>query len=206
MHFPPTIQKTAGGKGCSVKALQSGELAGLTSWLSLAVIACGDGRWRTKVNLGERPRTTSHGFEDRGAGVRSRPSTSAEVRLLKAEVHDCSPSSAVIRGLGCLLGCLRLGPGLPSRATTGDAFVISGSGTHSRVRRTSSNASDSKNLMPSVTHISTSSFFANTGSTSKQQSDRRRGCGRPQPCYKTTVEPSAIAASSTISGELTHRA
>src|ERR1035437_7605319 len=48
------------------------------------------------------------GFEDRGADVRVRPPTSAHVRTPTAKVHVRSPSSADVRGLGCLLGCQRI--------------------------------------------------------------------------------------------------
>jgi hypothetical protein len=79
------------------------------SWLGCHLTAtCSESerRW-TKVNLGERLRTPADGFEDRGANVHHRPSTSAQVRLITTAVHDRPPSSAVIRGLGCHLGCQR---------------------------------------------------------------------------------------------------
>jgi hypothetical protein len=47
----------------------------------------------------------ANGFEDRGTSVRGCSSTSPQVRLLGAAVHDRPPSSAVMRGHGCHLGC-----------------------------------------------------------------------------------------------------
>ena len=41
------FRKPREGKAVRSKALQSGEPAGVRSWLSLAVIRCGHGRWRT---------------------------------------------------------------------------------------------------------------------------------------------------------------
>lgn len=79
-------------------------LAGQT-WLSLAVSHRLSGRQWTLANLNGRLWTTSPGFEDRRPSVRRRPSTSAQVRFGAMPVHDRPPLSAVIRGLGCHLGC-----------------------------------------------------------------------------------------------------
>src|SRR5487761_1347743 len=48
------------------RPLTSGESVRAMSWLSLAVIRFGHGRWRALANLDERPRTPANGFEDRG--------------------------------------------------------------------------------------------------------------------------------------------
>src|SRR5712692_7350371 len=47
------------------------------------------------------------GFEDRGASVHNRPLASALVQPSTSAIPDRPPSSAVIRRLGCLLGCQR---------------------------------------------------------------------------------------------------
>ena len=71
-------------------------------WLSSVSEVDSGGRRRTWANVCGRP---ANGFEDRGAMVRGCPSTSAQVRLLRAAGHDRPPSSAVIRRLGSHLGC-----------------------------------------------------------------------------------------------------
>jgi hypothetical protein len=103
--MPISTWKIPDGKGCSVKTPQLGKPARLTLWLSLAVIRCGDGRSRTKVNLDERPRTPANGFEDRRANVRRCPPQSARVQYLLSTFRSCAPPSALVRGLGCHLGC-----------------------------------------------------------------------------------------------------
>jgi hypothetical protein len=76
-------------------------------WLSLAVTRNRSDRPWTKVNLAGRLWTPANGFEDRGANVRGRPLETAIVRSSEAAIRDRPPSSAVIRRLGCLLGCQR---------------------------------------------------------------------------------------------------
>jgi len=77
------------------------------TWLSLAVNVRRRGRQRANVNLNGLLRTTSRGFEDRGAGVHNRPSTSAPVQPVASAVLDRSHWSTIVRGLGCLIGCHR---------------------------------------------------------------------------------------------------
>jgi len=47
----------------------------------------------------------ANAFEDRGSCVHDRPSRSASVRSPARTFHDHPPASAVVRHVGCHLGC-----------------------------------------------------------------------------------------------------
>jgi len=74
----------------------------------MAVIRGNSGRLRMAVNLNGRLRTTANGFEDRGSGFRRGPPVSDGVRPLASRFHQCSQSSAIVREIGCRLGCQQL--------------------------------------------------------------------------------------------------
>jgi hypothetical protein len=57
------------------------------TWVSLAVNVRHGGRERTNVNLNGLLRTTSRGFEDRGAIVRYRPSACIQVRMQASPIR-----------------------------------------------------------------------------------------------------------------------
>src|SRR5712692_5769494 len=70
-------------------------------WLSLAVTRRSGGRGRMAANSDGRLQTTANGFEDRGAGVRGRPSASAQIELESCRFRQRPRLSAVVRRLGC---------------------------------------------------------------------------------------------------------
>jgi len=67
------------------------------------------------MNLNGRLRTTPRGFEDRGLRVRTGPLGSARVRPWRLWFHARPRTAAVVRRVGCHLGC-QFGA-LPCRTT-----------------------------------------------------------------------------------------
>ena len=118
-----SLQQTQGDSGRLSRAPTARrQTARSRPWLSLAVIRRVGGGRRTKANLKGRLRTTANGFEDRGAGVRSSPPTSAQVHSSGATIRYRPLPSAFIRRLGCHLGC-RSAPAPNSRAGLATAAV-----------------------------------------------------------------------------------